>query len=54
MKNSASRCLLVLLKSADDPEAVYTAEMGKHKVPTLRNVDLRFVPGAVRAYGHNG
>jgi cytochrome c peroxidase len=27
--------------------------MGKHKVPTLRNVDLR-APGVVKAYGHNG
>jgi cytochrome c peroxidase len=27
--------------------------MGKHKVPTLRNVDLR-TPGLVKAYGHNG
>jgi cytochrome c peroxidase len=28
--------------------------MGKHKVPTLRNVDLRPDPGFVKAYGHNG
>jgi cytochrome c peroxidase len=27
---------------------------GKHKVPTLRNVDLRPDPGFVKAYGHNG
>jgi cytochrome c peroxidase len=29
-------------------------EMGKHKVPTLRNVDRRPYPGFVKAYGHNG
>jgi cytochrome c peroxidase len=27
---------------------------GMHKVPTLRNVDLRPGPEAVKAYGHNG
>jgi cytochrome c peroxidase len=27
---------------------------GKHKVPTLRNVDLRPSPGFVKAFGHNG
>jgi cytochrome c peroxidase len=30
------------------------AQMGKHKVPTLRNVDLRPSPGFVKDYGHNG
>ena len=30
------------------------ANLGKHKVPTLRNVDLRPYPGFVKAYGHNG
>jgi cytochrome c peroxidase len=35
--------------------AQYAAEEnGKHKVPTLRNVDLRPYPGFVKAYGHNG
>ena len=28
--------------------------MGKFKVPTLRNVDLRPAPDFVKAYGHNG
>jgi cytochrome c peroxidase len=28
--------------------------MGKHKVPTLRNVDKRPYEGAVKAYAHNG
>lgn len=30
------------------------AAMGKHKVPTLRNVDRRPEAGFVKAYGHNG
>jgi cytochrome c peroxidase len=30
------------------------SNLGKHKVPTLRNVDLRPHPGFVKAYGHNG
>ena len=30
------------------------ANMGKHKVPTLRNVDKRPSPGFVKAYMHNG
>ncbi|KJR96866.1 MAG: hypothetical protein VR65_26695 [Desulfobulbaceae bacterium BRH_c16a] len=44
------------LQSADYDEEVYTVEMGKHKVPTLRNVDLRTIDGfdIVKAYGHNG
>ena len=44
------------LKSAGYPETVYSAEMGKVKVPTLRNVDLRPSPKGrfVKAYGHNG
>src|ERR1035437_797443 len=32
----------------------YMAEWGKHKVPTLRNVDKRPYPGFVKAYSHNG
>jgi cytochrome c peroxidase len=28
--------------------------LGKHRVPTLRNVDLRPAPSFVKAYGHNG
>jgi cytochrome c peroxidase len=30
------------------------AHLGKHRVPTLRNVDLRPHPTFVKAYGHNG
>ena len=33
---------------------VSTPEMGKMKVPTLRNVDKRPSTGFVKAYGHNG
>jgi len=42
------------LKSIGYPEEVYRAEWGKHKVPTLRNVDLRPDESFVKAYGHNG
>ena len=28
--------------------------LGKHKVPTLRNVDKRPEPGFIKSYGHNG
>jgi len=42
------------LKSAGHGPEVYRPEMGKHKVPTLRNVDLRPSPDFVKAYGHNG
>lgn len=42
------------LMNAGYDEEVYEAEWGKHKVPTLRNVDLRFSEEFVKAYGHNG
>jgi cytochrome c peroxidase len=42
------------LASAGYPETVVTAELGKMKVPTLRNVDLRPYPEFVKAYSHNG
>lgn len=42
------------LMSAGYPEEVYLAELGKQKVPTLRNVDLRPYPEFVKAYTHNG
>jgi cytochrome c peroxidase len=43
------------LKSAGYEPAVYELELGKQKVPTLRNVDRRpDVDGFVKAYGHNG
>ncbi len=42
------------LKNAGKDEEIYLAEWGKHKVPTLRNVDRRPAAGEVKAYGHNG
>jgi cytochrome c peroxidase len=42
------------LKGAGYDEDVYAAEWGKHKVPSLRNVDLRPYDGFVKAFGHNG
>jgi cytochrome c peroxidase len=33
---------------------VSSTEIGKFKVPTLRNVDLRPFPEFIKAYGHNG
>jgi cytochrome c peroxidase len=42
------------LRSAGYDADVVAAEIGKQKVPTLRNVDLRPTPGTVKAYGHNG
>jgi cytochrome c peroxidase len=41
------------LKNQSYPADVYVAEMGKVKVPSLRNVDKR-VGDTVKAYGHNG
>jgi cytochrome c peroxidase len=40
------------LESIQDPGA--SEQMGKMKVPTLRNVDKRPSTGFVKAYGHNG
>jgi len=42
------------LASVPDYAAYAPENMGKHKVPTLRNVDKRPDPGFVKAYGHNG
>jgi len=42
------------LKKAGYKPSRYEPEMGKFKVPTLRNVDKRPSPGFVKAYGHNG
>ena len=42
------------LKGAGYPAAVYLLEMGKQKVPTLRNVAKAPSPGFVKAFGHNG
>jgi cytochrome c peroxidase len=42
------------LKEAGYPAFVYEPEMGKFKVPTVRNVDQRPSPSFVKAFGHNG
>ena len=44
------------LKAAGYAEPVWSAQVGKQKVPTLRNVDLRPSPKGrfVKAYAHNG
>jgi cytochrome c peroxidase len=42
------------LAGAGFPEDVWVAELGKHKVPTLRNVAKAPSSGFVKAYGHNG
>ncbi len=42
------------LKGAGYPASVYEPAMGKFKVPTLRNVDLRPNKFFVKAYAHNG
>jgi cytochrome c peroxidase len=42
------------LKSNGYDASVYEPELGKFKVPTLRNVDTRPSAGFVKAYGHNG
>lgn len=42
------------LMKASYSEEEYEAEWGKHKVPTLRNVDLRPYEDFDKAYGHNG
>ncbi len=42
------------LAGAGYPMEVYMPEMGKQKVPTLRNVDRRPYPEFVKAFGHNG
>ena len=42
------------LKSTGNNESVWSAEWGKHKVPTLRNVDKRPYKQFIKAYMHNG
>jgi len=42
------------LKEAGYKASVYEPEIGKFKVPTLRNVDKRSSPNFVKAFGHNG
>jgi cytochrome c peroxidase len=42
------------LMTAGYDQEVYEEEWGKHKVPTLRNVDLRPAGAFIKAFGHNG
>jgi cytochrome c peroxidase len=42
------------LLTRPDYSALAAANLGKQKVPTLRNVDLRPTPSSVKAYSHNG
>jgi cytochrome c peroxidase len=42
------------LQTVPEFRAVARANLGRHKVPTLRNVDLRPSPGFVKCFGHNG
>lgn len=42
------------LKEAGFKPSQYKPEIGKHRVPTLRNVDRRPTSGLVKAFGHNG
>jgi cytochrome c peroxidase len=42
------------LSTRDDYKAMAETNMGKHKVPTLRNVDRKPGPGFTKAYMHNG
>jgi cytochrome c peroxidase len=42
------------LKNIGQPPEVYGPNLGKMKVPTLRNVDKRPDPGFVKAFSHNG
>ncbi len=42
------------LKNMSYSPDVYEYQLGAHKVPTLRNVDLRPNSDFIKAYGHNG
>jgi len=42
------------LNSRPDYVTLADVNYGKHKVPTLRNVDMRPDPEFIKAYGHNG
>ncbi len=42
------------LSKRPDYEGFAGVNYGKHKTPTLRNVDKRPYPGFVKAFGHNG
>ena len=42
------------LKTRPEWSAMADENMGKHKVPTLRNIDKKNGQGDIKAYGHNG
>ncbi len=42
------------LRSRGELEEVWQAELGKFKVPTLRNVGAKPTPESIKAYSHNG
>lgn len=42
------------LRAAGYPEAVWKPEIGKTKVPTMRNVAKAPAPSLIKAFGHNG
>jgi cytochrome c peroxidase len=42
------------LRQLDKPEDVWAPELGKMKVPTLRNVGQKPTAESIKAYGHNG
>jgi cytochrome c peroxidase len=46
--------LAAFLVTTSQYAALADDNRGKHKVPSLRNVDLRPTSGFVKAYGHNG
>ncbi len=53
-KNWTDRGLGAFLATRADHRRLAAGNDGKHKVPTLRNVDMRPEAGFVKAYGHNG
>jgi cytochrome c peroxidase len=53
-ENWVSSGLGGFLKTTGFPESVWKPVWGMHKVPTLRNVDLRPSENFIKAYSHNG
>jgi cytochrome c peroxidase len=53
-KNWVDKGLGGFLETVDKYKSYAAVNMGKHKVPTLRDVDERPSPGFVKAFMHNG
>jgi cytochrome c peroxidase len=53
-KNWVDTGLGGFLKNAGFPKSDWGLELGKQKIPTLRNVDLRPTENFIKAYSHNG